>query len=105
MRRRRCLIPAAGYYEWDHAGGTGDKYLFRLLDREPLYLAGLYRLRDGLHPEFTVLTRPAAGGTEAFHHRMPVILPKALQPDWLNSPAPAALLDMAVTELSWSRRD
>lgn len=103
MRRRRCLIPAAGYYEWDHTGGSGEKYLFSLPDAEPLWLAGLYRLRDGIQPEFTVLTRPAEGGTEAFHDRMPLILPQSLTEEWLNAPAPDALMRQAVTRLRWTR--
>jgi len=102
MRDRRCIIPAAAYYEWAHYTNK-QKYEFCSVDHEPLWLAGLYRAEnDGAH--FTILTREAAGGTETFHDRMPVIMPKGLINDWLDRTAPPQqLLAYAVTDLVWQQ--
>lgn len=100
MRNRRCVIPASCYYEWDHRHNM-EKYRFSMRNDPVMYLAGLYRVRDGA-AEFTVLTREAAGGTEAFHDRMPVIAPHSLIGQWLDpSSPPKALLEESVTDLRW----
>ena len=100
MRCRRCVIPARCYYEWDHRRSL-EKYRFFLPDQRIMYLAGLYRVHEG-RAEFAVLTREAAGGTEAFHDRMPVIAPPGLIGTWLDPTAPPrVLLEEAVTDLRW----
>ncbi len=60
----RCIIPASWYYEWEHLIGNngqkkvGDKYMIQPSGSSMTWLAGLYRLEDGL-PVFTVLTKRA----------------------------------------------
>jgi putative SOS response-associated peptidase YedK len=92
LARRRCLIPADGFYEWTatpeggrqphfihHAGGT------------QLAFAGLWETwRDDSQPEApplrtcTILTTEAAGPIRALHHRMPVVLAPSRWGDWLD---------------------
>lgn len=100
---RRCLIPASGYFEWDHRERPFKKYAFRLPERKLIYLAGLYRFEpDAPLPVFTILTRPAAEGAAQFHARMPVIIPPAMKASWLDrSQNPQTLLSDAVTTVSW----
>lgn len=81
MERRRCLIPAGSYFEWDKlhrkfsVSAQGGQKL--------LYLAGIYRM-EGASPVFTILTRAPAEQISFLHDRMPVILPAEAKSDWLN---------------------
>jgi len=67
---RRCAIPASGFYEWDEYKA---RYKFFRTDEELLWLAGIYRMENGLK-KFTVLTREAAGPMVSIHPRMPVTM-------------------------------
>ena len=72
FRRRRCIVPTTGYYEWTH-DKEKKKYLFRLPEKKILYLAGLYgEYADGIR--FVILTTAANGSVSDVHHRMPLIL-------------------------------
>ena len=83
MRQRRCLIPAAHYYEWEKAEGKKVKYAIEPKNSDGFYLAGIYRIEAG-KPVFTILTSAAAEGISFIHERMPVILPSEATTDWLN---------------------
>lgn len=80
----RCLIPAAGYYEWTGARGAKRPWVIRPRSNAPLFcFAGLWsQLADG-QLTCTILTRPAAPGIAHLHSRMPVILPVSGYGDWL----------------------
>ncbi len=102
--QRRCVIPATAYFEWEHlqdAGGrtrAGRKYRIRPLDGRRTYLAGLYRMENGL-PVFVVLTRAPAGDLARIHDRMPVLLPEDALGDWIAPGGrPGELLRAALTE-------
>lgn len=86
MLHRRCLIPAAGYYEW--AGQPGGKVKYALRGEGGLiYLAGVYRLEwraEGVVPAFAVLTREAAPELAFLHDRMPVLFPPERSLRWLD---------------------
>lgn len=105
MVQRRCIIPASGYYEWEHKGGKRIPYAIRPEEEPTLYLTGIYRLEPteaGLHPVFTILTQQAAPGIAFIHPRMPVILPKEAAKGWLE-PANAAkdILPYALTAMEY----
>ncbi len=65
--KRRCIVPASWYYEWEHLinastgkSKTGDKYMIQAKGSNVIYLAGLYRLEEiaGIQvPVFTILMR------------------------------------------------
>jgi len=105
FRRRRCLIPADGFYEWRKPGQGGEgKTPFHIRRRQggPLGMAGLWeRWRDSSDREspslytFTILTRDAAGWMKGIHGRAPVILGPDQWDGWLATTAgEAELLDV-----------
>ena len=88
MRRRRALIPASGWYEWE--GVEKPKTPYHIFENdEPLFaFAGLWdqwRVDEGITLlSCTILTTPAVGDVKHLHHRMPVRLPKERWNDWLD---------------------
>lgn len=103
-RRRRCLVPADGFYEWRAAAGgarAGPKqaYTVQAADGAPLSLAGLWEgWRDPASGEvlrtFTIVTTAANETLRPLHDRMPVMLPRVAWPLWLGEAeedAPGAL--------------
>lgn len=80
LLRRRCIIPAGAFYEWD-AGK--NKSTFSLEDKTTLYMAGFYNLVES-QKRFIILTREANASMEQVHDRMPLILPKARIEDWIH---------------------
>ena len=92
----RCAVPASWYYEWEHLSSpdgktrTGRKYLIQPEGSALSWLAGLYRLEDGL-PRFTVLTQEPSPEVLAIHDRMPVLFPREVISAWIRpdqDPAP-----------------
>ncbi|MGI6649474.1 MAG: SOS response-associated peptidase [Bacillota bacterium] len=101
LSRRRCLVPADGYYEWPKVGRSKLPMRIVLPSRELFALAGLWDVWQSPEGEqlftFTILTTEPASSVRAIHNRMPVILPPENEQLWLsnafNSPdAIAALL-------------
>jgi putative SOS response-associated peptidase YedK len=98
--KRRCLLPADGYYEWyatsqRGAGGKPRKQPFHIhrADGRALGLAGLYEFwRADEQAEWlvtaTVLTTAAVGPLAALHDRMPVIIDPAAYRTWLDPAEP-----------------
>ena len=76
--RRRCLIPADGFYEWKTEGKTKQPYYFSLKSGEPMAMAGLWeswKAPDGSVLRTTcVITTRANALMEPIHERMPVIV-------------------------------
>ena len=104
---RRCVIPASWYYEWEHLVGdggrkkTGDKFLIQPEGESITWLAGLYRIEDGL-PAFVVLTREADESIRFIHDRMPLILPGELVGEWIRPDAkPEELVGRALTAMNF----
>lgn len=88
FRKRRCLIPATGYYEWGaRPDGGRQPHLIRHADEAIMTFAGLWESRPG--PDgtelltCTVITVPAAPSVAAIHHRMPALLDRADHAAWL----------------------
>ena len=81
---RRCVVPAAGYYEWDAAR---HKYFFQLPDK-PLYMAGIYDNVDG-EDRFVILTTAPNDTVRDIHDRMPLILTHEQVRPWLTDPQAA----------------
>ncbi len=88
-QRRRCVIPASYYFEWEHLTGpngtkkTGDRYIIQPAGVTVTWLAGLYRMENG-YPYFTVLTREPAASLARIHDRMPLILPLDAIDNWIH---------------------
>lgn len=89
MSRRRCIVPAEGYYEWRTEKGKKMPYLFTSRDGAPLLMLGIYEVGaspDPSHrePSFVVLTQPASGLAAQIHDRMPVVVPASQVDAWLD---------------------
>lgn len=91
LQRRRCLLPADGFYEWQAASGKrGPKQPFhvRRADGRPMALAGLWERwkgKDGTRIEScTVLTTSPNELLASIHDRMPVVLPPDAWSLWLD---------------------
>jgi putative SOS response-associated peptidase YedK len=104
FRKRRCLIPADGFYEWQTlANGKKQPWWIHQPAEKPFAMAGLWEswipsgkqavapsAEDPTDPllSCTVLTTTASSDLCGLHDRMPVILPPALWRQWLNPVTP-----------------
>ena len=70
IMKRRCLIPASGFYEWDRYKA---RFRFTLPGDELMLLAGFYHEEHGI-PRYTMLTTEANGSMRPVHDRMPVMI-------------------------------
>ena len=87
FRRRRCLIPADGFYEWRPIGARKQPYCIAPADGRPFAFAGLWERweRDGQVLEScTILVTQANAQVAPIHDRMPVILDPAAEARWLD---------------------
>jgi len=102
LKRRRCLVPADAFYEWqrpnpemngDAAAKTKQPYAIALKSGEPYAMAGLWERwqpREGAALEtFTILTTRPNELMEPIHNRMPVILAARDYSRWLSPGDPA----------------
>jgi putative SOS response-associated peptidase YedK len=97
LRKRRCLIPADGFYEWRREGAGKQAFYIARPDERPFALAGLWERwnsPEGPVETFTVLTTAANALMAGLHDRMPVILAPEKYDLWLDpelvDPAPLA---------------
>jgi putative SOS response-associated peptidase YedK len=96
--KRRCLVPADGYYEWTVGGGTKQPWYLSSQDHSPLAMAGLYehwKAPDGTWlSTCTILTTDAPDELGAIHDRTPLLVPRPQWATWLDPQmtAPDALL-------------
>ena len=90
-QRRRCLVPATGFYEWRTLAESRQKqpYNVRLKNRAVFTLAGIWeRWRD--IASFAIVTTAANELLCAIHERMPVIIEPAAHDVWLSGPVTEA---------------
>ena len=87
MRRRRCLIPADGFYEWG-GGGTRRPYFVRPKSGGPIAFAGLWETWTGPNGEeldtAAIVTTRANRALAAIHDRMPVVIAPEAFDLWLD---------------------
>jgi putative SOS response-associated peptidase YedK len=88
FRKRRCLLPADGFYEWAAAGRRKQPFLFTVDDSSLFGFAGLWEHWEGKDGELiescTILTTEANELVRPVHDRMPVILHPKDYPEWLD---------------------
>jgi putative SOS response-associated peptidase YedK len=87
-QRRRCLVPADGFFEWQKAGRTRQPLLVRRRDQAPFAFAGLWERwpqpGGGVLRSCTIITCPANELVAPVHDRMPVILASEDIERWLD---------------------
>jgi putative SOS response-associated peptidase YedK len=89
FKKRRCLIPVDGFYEWQKTEKGKQPLCFSLKSGRPFGLAGLYETwvspdEECLHT-CTIITTDANDLIRPIHDRMPVILPQEKEAAWLDS--------------------
>lgn len=86
--RRRCLVPADGYYEWQREGARTQPWFLTSRDGSPLAMAGLYEVwarEDGERLwTCTVITTDAADELGHVHDRTPLLVPREDWARWLD---------------------
>ncbi|MBK8790289.1 MAG: SOS response-associated peptidase [Holophagaceae bacterium] len=91
FKRKRCLIPATGFFEWKAEGRAKQPFYIHARDGGPLAFAGLMEDWQGPHGEVMVsaciLTTTPNELMAGIHDRMPVILPPAAWDLWLDPAA------------------
>jgi len=90
FRRRRCLVPVDGFYEWKADGRIKQPYYFSLVSGKPMALGALWeswKTPDGsLLRTVCLMTTAASALMEPIHDRMPVILAPEHWQDWFEAP-------------------
>ncbi len=98
FKKRRCLVPADGFYEWQATGDGKQPYRITMKDGEPFAMAGLWERWDkGEEPleSFTIIVTSGNSLIKPIHDRMPVILDPDTWDHWLtaaDTAIPMALL-------------
>jgi putative SOS response-associated peptidase YedK len=91
MKRRRCLVPADGYYEWQASGGRKRPHFIHRRDGRPIGLAGLAETWIGPNGEeldtVAIVTAPASADLATLHHRVPVAIGADDFDRWLDCAA------------------
>jgi putative SOS response-associated peptidase YedK len=92
FQRRRCVVPADGFFEWTGPKTARQPTWFHRADSGLLLFAGLYEAwqkEPGVwQTTFTILTTAANALLESYHDRMPVILADRDADDWMDPRAP-----------------
>ena len=87
-QRRRCLVPADGYFEWQQQGGHKQPFFLAARNRAPLAMAGLYEVwkapDETLLWTCTVITTEAADELGHIHDRTPLLVPADAWDRWLD---------------------
>ena len=90
LRRKRCLVPVDGFYEWQRVGSRRQPYLIARSDGRPLALAGLWSgwhdpAADRVLRTFTIVTAGPNAQVGRLHDRMPVIVDELAWAIWLDT--------------------
>jgi len=89
FKRRRCLIPASGFYEWVKADDGKQPHYIYVQDEPVFAFAGLWEVWNSPEGDMlwtcTILTTEANEAIQDLHHRMPVILNAQTREIWLDN--------------------
>jgi putative SOS response-associated peptidase YedK len=87
MHKRRCIIPASGFFEWDQNQPKGKKDCYKITpaDDDGFALGGIYEINADGEMFASVLTTAPNEKMKSIHHRMPVIVNKDKFSEWFES--------------------
>ena len=92
FRRRRCLVPMTGFYEWQTVGGRKQPHYIQVAGQAVFAVAGLWEVWESAEGDTlqscTLLTTEANEMMASLHNRMPVIVPPRDYGLWLDVAAP-----------------
>lgn len=92
FRSARCLVPAAGFYEWQGTKAPKQPWFIHARDQELLCFAGLWSMwktpEGGELRTFAILTTDANDTVRPIHNRMPCILRLEDEAEWLDPATP-----------------
>jgi putative SOS response-associated peptidase YedK len=92
FRRRRCLVPADGFYEWVAEAGSKQPHWIHRPDRGIMTFAGIWESWKGpqdTRHTFAIITVEANAQIKAIHHRMPAVVEPEDREAWLGAEAPS----------------
>lgn len=108
LATRRCLVIARGFYEWQNRNGQKVPWYIRLKSDQPFAFAGLYDEWTAVDTgektrSFSIITTAANPLMAEIHNtkkRMPVMLPREYEQEWLNPgmTSPSALFYQGIAE-------
>jgi len=87
FEKRRCVIPANGYYEWSINDNIKIPYFINIPDKETIYFAGIWKylnFKKSSMKVFSIITKPSNSLLKEIHDRMPVILSSEESKDYLD---------------------
>jgi putative SOS response-associated peptidase YedK len=95
-KNKLCLIPSTGFFEWQQIGNNKQPWFIRLADEEIFSIAGIWDVWNDpftgtQYYTFSLITREAVGIMKEIHNtkqRMPFILPKSIEKEWLFANTP-----------------
>ncbi|MEX2114728.1 MAG: SOS response-associated peptidase [Pirellulales bacterium] len=88
FRKRRCLVIADGFYEWQKRGGAKQPYFIHMREDQPFAFAGLWARSERFETPIetcTIVTTEANALLRSMHDRMPVILDREACERWLDA--------------------
>ena len=100
LRRRRCLVLADGFYEWQRNGKEKRPMRVVMRSGEPFAFAGIWSVwkdpEGNRVPSCAIITTTANDVLKPIHERMPVVLPREAEQFWLDPSVedPAAITDV-----------
>ena len=87
FEKRRCVIPANGYYEWSVKDNIKIPYFINIPDKETIYFAGIWKylnFKKSSMKVFSIITKPSNSLLKEIHDRMPVTLSSEESKDYLD---------------------
>lgn len=93
IKRKRCLVPFDGWYEWKTINGRKQPYLIEPHKTGPMAFAGIWSTWHGPGGEhwletMAILTAATSGVMSRLHHRRPLVVPPEQYGDWLQAHDP-----------------
>lgn len=108
FRTKRCLVPVTGFFEWKQVKNKKIKYRIELLKEDIFSLAGIFAIFNNngeAVPSFTIITTTASKSLNSIHTRMPVILDRKNEEQWLNTANNPDSLTKLLTPFADSKLD